>query len=549
MQADLFGAPRRRSTPRYYQEDAIAACVAALQSQRSTLAVLATGLGKTTLFSEMPSHFDGRVLVLAHRDELITQAAARLQNQTGEPVGIEKAENFAFGERVVVASVQSLKAKRLERMALYATPDLIVIDEAHRSMAPSYRDIFDYFSSSKLLGVTATPYRADKSGLGNVFEGIAYQMGFADGVRQGWLCRPDVHQVLVEDMDLSRIGTTAGDLNLKALNEEMLKHVEGIVKETLRLHGERCGPVFFPGKVAANLAAERFNALKPGCAAVITDDTSPEDRSDTIARCHAGDLQYLCNVNVATEGFDWPGADIVVLGRPTKSKGLYAQMIGRGSRTEPGVPDRTPGRDEADTRIAAIAASGKPGFIILDFVGNCGKHQIANTVDLFAEDKSEAVKKRAKQLLDDEKLTDPLEAIAAAEEDLAALARSIQSKVKATVQRFDFFRDVMGDTGGKVTNAKMSPPATPAQIATLEKSGVPIPDGLTKAGATAAIAKVIKRRQKNLATPRQLATLAKYGWEKPNIYFKTASQLIDFVAGRGWRATKDELEGFARSLQ
>jgi superfamily II DNA or RNA helicase len=195
---------------RHYQDQAIDAVLAEwAEGHRATLLVAATGLGKTTMFAELlrrrASH--GRSLVIAHREELINQAAARIEAQTGLTVGVEMADSRSSHlqpQQVVVATMQTLRGKRLGGFPkdAFAT---IVIDEAHRSLAKSYRTIADHFAGAKLLGVTATPDRSDKLGLGAVYQSVAYQYDIAEAIADGWLVPLVQHRVHCSALDVSQV--------------------------------------------------------------------------------------------------------------------------------------------------------------------------------------------------------------------------------------------------------------------------------------------------------------------------------------------------------
>ena len=157
------------NTPRDYQQAAIAGVMKAFEAKRSTLAVLATGLGKTVIAAEL-ARLRGDVLFIAHRETLIDQAAQKLRRWTGQHVAIEKAERRSRGGQFVVASVQSLRGDRLRFFAAgHQHIKTIIIDECHRAAAKSYRDVLAAFPDAKVLGLTATADRGDKKALGTVF--------------------------------------------------------------------------------------------------------------------------------------------------------------------------------------------------------------------------------------------------------------------------------------------------------------------------------------------------------------------------------------------
>lgn len=216
-------------TLRPYQEQAVAAVEQAFNEVRSTLIVLATGCGKTIVFSHLAAREvrrGGRVLILAHRGELLTQAIDKLRAATGIVAGLEKAEEtsaVAWDEMpytVVVGSVQSMKSER--RLARFAKDEfsLIVIDECHHALTGTYRAVIDHFPEARLLGVTATPDRGDLRSLGEVFEKIAFEYSIVDAIRGGYLC-PIRAQTVPLQIDLSSVAKQGGDYQAAGLGSAL----------------------------------------------------------------------------------------------------------------------------------------------------------------------------------------------------------------------------------------------------------------------------------------------------------------------------------------
>lgn len=533
---------------RYYQRDAVNAFYDSLdEGYRRPLMVMATGLGKTQTFGAIAKHWKGRVLVLAHREELVSQAHARLEEMTGELVGVEKAEMSSRFERVVVGSVQTVsKKKRLEKLKMFGGFSLVIVDEAHHYVAKSYRRPIEYFDATT-LGVTATPWRGDKRALGKVFDTVCYEKGILDGIEEGFLVPLKGCQVDVQSIDLRQVKVSAGDFVKSQLDAEVLKGVEGIVQKTLELYPRRRGPIFFPGKASAVMAASRFNALKEGSAAVVTDDTPSDERRRIMAAVRRGDIQYLCNVMVATEGFDWPEANLVGLARPTKSYTVHTQMIGRGTRTTADV-NSIAAYDQTQDRLSAISQSNKQDCVVLDFVGNCGKHEPVKLVDIFQGRFSDAEVKLAKKLERQDPGSDPRENLNKARKELQRLAKSYQSTVSATVKRFDLFAatGISSKASAAYTARYGFEPATYAQRILLDKWGVPTDSKTSKSDASKAINALRKRRQKGLATPKQLQVLFRQGWDQRNITFETASFLLNYCRTKKWKA---DLQGMKQALK
>ena len=360
---------------RSYQEAAVDGIFEAWRSARSTLLVQPTGTGKTVTFAHVINRMPmGRALVLAHREELIVQAADKIARVTGAKPDTEMAEMRAdhgmFGKaRVVVSSIQTQCAGRNgdTRMKRFDPQEfgLLVVDEAHHATAPTYRRVLEHYGQNqdlKILGVTATPDRHDEEALGQVFDSVAFDYELLDAIRDGWLVPIHQRSVVVDGLDYSGVRTTAGDLNGADLARvmEYEETLHGIAHPTVELAAGRKALVFAASVAHAERLCEIFNRHSTGCARFVTGTTPKDERRGMLADYAAGKFQMLVNVGVATEGFDEPGIQVVVMARPTKSRALYAQMAGRGTRALPGLVDA---HEAADARRAAIAASAKPACI------------------------------------------------------------------------------------------------------------------------------------------------------------------------------------------
>ncbi len=279
-QLGLWRAPQPQSTLRYYQTEAVYAVAEAFETHQKVLIELATSAGKTTIFSEVARLWPGRVLVLAHRDELIQQAKLRLEAHCGEMVGVEQADFYAGRERVVVGSFDTVRQpKRLARM-LAAGFGLCIIDECHHAVSRTYLATLRALAAAgtKILGVTATPDRGDKRALGIAFDHCAYRFGICEGIESGYITPVSGARVAVDAVDLSQVTSVAGDFNQGELDEVMIKAIEAIVKVTLARWPDRKGVGFFPGVKSAEMAAARFNQERPGSAAFVSGNTPEDER-------------------------------------------------------------------------------------------------------------------------------------------------------------------------------------------------------------------------------------------------------------------------------
>lgn len=336
---------------------------------RRLLVSLPTGTGKTVIFSQFPKYFrmKRRLLVLAHRRELLDQALTKFR--AADPtlsVGVEQAGRAAGDAQIVIASVQTLRGKRLAEL----NPEdfyLVVVDEAHHAVAPTYRQIFEHLglmndTGSKLLvGFTATPRRGDKQTLGEVFQEIAYSKGLDEMIRDGYLC-PIAGWRVHTEADLDGVKTRAGDFVESALAAvvDNTQRNELLVRAYRQYaSGRRC--IAFCVNVAhARHVADEF--LRAGLRArAVWGAMPPEARSEVLAELSAGKLDVVTNCNVLTEGFDEPTVNCVLMARPTRSLGLYVQMVGRGTRLSPGKTD----------------------LVVIDISDNSRRHTLAGLNALF----------------------------------------------------------------------------------------------------------------------------------------------------------------------
>lgn len=426
---------------------------------RSTLAVLATGLGKTVIFSHLAREASGRVLVLAHRDELIRQAAEKLREVTGEEAGVEKAderlpETALYKPRLVVSSVQTLQQEARRAKFDPSEFGLLITDEAHHAVASSYQSVFAHWMQNpacRHLGVTATPKRLDRLAMGRVYDSVAVNYGIEWAIQEGWLVPILQRAVVVEGLDFSSLPSKAGDFSKadleKILSEEKVLHATA--RPTVEVAGDMPTLVFCVNVAHAKLMAAVLDRYKPGSAAALSGKTPPEERAATVARFKGGDLQFLCNCNLFLEGFDAPNVRAVVMARPTKSVSLYEQVLGRGTRPESGVVDRH-AAGTAEQRRQAIRRSGKPDMLVLDFVGNSGRHRIVTAQDVLGGRYGEPVRQYARQLAE-QKPAEVGELLGQAADELAYLQElaDLERRRKIVADRAEYqAREVSPFAGG-----------------------------------------------------------------------------------------------------
>lgn len=455
----------------------------------------------------------GRVLVIAHREELIYQAVAHAK-RAGVTAGIEMGELHCRGEQVVVATVQTLVAKRkcktckgsgcpechargythrMDRFDPFSF-DAVIIDEGHHATAKTYRMVLKHFRQNKelkVLLVTATPQRSDGIGLWNVVESCAYSMELKTAIDNGWLC--PIRQMFVEvhGLDLSAVKTKAGgDLADGELERQFLGDTDA---ERERLLHEVAKPaidqakgrpllIFAAGVRHAMELAAACNAYDGINAECVVGDTDKNERKKIIERYKTGETNVLVGCGVFTEGFDAPATEVVAMARPTKSLSLYLQCIGRGTRPLPGVVD---GIELAEDRRESIATSEKAVCVVLDFCGNAGNHKLISVADCLAgeavdpHDLEEAVI-AAKGMQDPADMEELIEKAKQAREAREAIAEEaakqrLSTKNKAdkcdyTASDVDLFA---GNPFDAIANYKpQSGGASPAQVKYLVAFGV-----------------------------------------------------------------------------
>lgn len=383
-------------TLRDYQGEAIAAVRREFERSSSTVLVLPTGTGKTVVMAKLASEWPGgNVLLLAHRIELLDQAQDKIGRELGYLPSVEQGlravdlDCMWQGGHVLVGSVQTMCGdKRLEKFRAFPF-DLIMVDECHHATAASYRKVIDYFRELnpglKVLGVTATPRRADNAALGTIFDSVAYELGINEAIAGGWLVPIEQEFVSVDGIDFSHVSlgkNEVGESDLKASELEQVlveeEALHALARPILEKAGSRQALVFTAGVAHAHMLAAVLNRYRDGSAKAVDGTTLKTARKEIVDDFAAGKLQFLTNYGVFTEGFDVPPVALVAMGRPTKSVGLYTQMLGRGMRPLEGVVDGLP---DAEARRDAIKASGKPSVLVLDFVGN-SRHKLVSSVDV-----------------------------------------------------------------------------------------------------------------------------------------------------------------------
>ncbi|EGG83551.1 hypothetical protein HMPREF9477_00926 [Lachnospiraceae bacterium 2_1_46FAA] len=496
---------------------------------KRTLLVLPTGCGKTIVFAKIVEDCvrEGRrVLILAHRAELLEQAADKLSRSTGLKCAVEKAEESCLGSwfRVVVGSVQSMqRPKRLQQFERDYF-DTIVIDEAHHCISDGYQTVLQYFSEADILGVTATPDRGDMRNLGSYFENLAYEYTLPKAIKEGYLV-PIKALTIPLKIDMSGVGMQSGDFKAGDIGTVLDPYLQSIADEMIKYCMDRKTVVFLPLVKTSQKFCQILN--EKGFAAAEVNGNS-QDREEILSDYENGKYNVLCNSMLLTEGWDCPEVDCVIVLRPTKVRSLYCQMVGRGTRLYP----------------------GKDHLLLLDFLWHTERHELCHPASLICE--NEDVARQMTKNMEEEPgiAIDIEEAERSAAEDVVvqreeALAKQLsemKKRKKKLVDPLQFEMSIQAeDLSGYIPSFgwEMSPPSD-KQKKTLEKLGI-MPDEIENAGKAAKLLdRLDKRRAEGLTTPKQIRFLEGRGFQHVGTWkFETAKNLIDRIAGNGWRIPRD----------
>ena len=421
---------------------------------------------------------------------------------------------------------------------------IIVVDEGHHGTSKSYRKVLDWYLNGnpaiKVLGVTATPDRADEEALSQVYESVAFDYEIEDAIRDGWLVPIQQQMVTVEGLDFSACRTTAGDLNGRDLAAvmEYEANLHKVVTPSVEIIGNRRALVFAASVEHAERMSEMFNRHRMGSSAWVCGKTDKDERKRTLADFASGRVQIVVNCAVLTEGFDNPGVEVVIMARPTKSRSLYAQMAGRSTRPAESIAHELGDHESPEARRAIIEASEKPNCLIVDFVGNAGRHKLMTSVDILGGKVSERARELAVQ-----RLTacpgDVQEAVGAAEEEERKEAErkaARRAKLKATavyktapVSPFDVFDLKPALSRGWDRGKKL----TDRQANLLRKQGIE-PDSMPYHQAKQVLNTLFDRWDKGLCSFKQAAILRKRGLAT-DVTREEAGRMLDAIAQKeGW---------------
>ena len=496
---------------------------------KKTLLVLPTGCGKTIVFAKITEDCvrqGARVLILAHRGELLEQASDKIEKATGLKSAVEKAENSCINSwyRVVVGSVQTLmRDKRLNQFSCDYF-DTIIIDEAHHVISDSYQKILEHFSEANVLGVTATPDRGDMKNLGQVFDSLAYEYTLPQAIKEGYLT-PIKAVTIPLKLDLSGVSTQAGDFKASDIDTALDPYLYQIATEMKKYCANRKTVVFLPLVKTSQKFRDILNTQGFNAAEVNGNST---DRAEVLNDFENNKYNVLCNSMLLTEGWDCPSVDCIIVLRPTKVRGLYCQMVGRGTRL----------------------CKGKEDLLLLDFLWHTERHELCRPAHLICTS-DEVAKKMTENLAENSGCPiDIEEAEEKASEDVVeqrerALAEQLQkmkTRKRKLVDPLQFEMSIQAEDLSSYVPAfgwEMAPPSK-KQVQALEKLGI-FPDEIDNAGkATMLLERLQKRKETGLTTPKQIRCLERYGFQHVGEWqFENAKKMIDRIAANGWHVPRN----------
>ena len=518
---------------RPYQQEARSAVENEWDAGNSrTLLVLPTGCGKTIVFAKISEdrvRQGDRVLILAHRGELLDQAADKIKTATGLICSTEKAEQSCLDSgsmwyRITVGSVQSLmRQSRLDRFD-HDYFNTIIIDEAHHAVSDSYQRVLQHFDSARVLGVTATPDRGDMRELGNVFDTLAYEYTLPRAIKEGYLS-PIKALTIPLNLDLSGVGIQSGDFKPGDLDCALDPYLRQIAKEMQKYCSDRKTVVFLPLIKTSQKFRDILN--ESGFRAAEVNGNS-DDRAEVLADFDAGRYNVLCNSMLLTEGWDCPSVDCVIVLRPTKVRSLYCQMVGRGTRL----------------------CEGKDHLLLLDFLWHTERHELCRPAHLIC-DNAEVAEKMTEDLTEQAGCEMDIEEAAQTasdevqqqrEEALAQKLAEMKKRKRALVDPLQYEMSIQAaDLSGYVPSFgwECAPP-TDKQKTALEKLGI-FPDEIDNAGkAKLLLDRLEKRKQAGLTTPKQIRFLESRGFSHVGTWdFSAASNMISRISANGWKVPRE----------
>ena len=401
--------------------------------------------------------------------------------------------------------------------------DTIIIDEAHHAISESYQNVLRHFPAAKVLGVTATPDRGDMKDLGSVFESLAYEYTLPQAIKEGYLS-PIKAVTIPITLDISGVATQAGDFKASDIDTALDPYLYQIADEMLKYCAERKTVVFLPLVKTSQKFRDILN--ERGFMAAEVNGES-EERAEILEAFDKGEYNVLCNSMLLTEGWDCPSVDCVVVLRPTKVRGLYCQMVGRGTRL----------------------CEGKTELLLLDFLWHTERHELCRPAHLICQNE-EVAQKMTENLADEAGCAVDIEeaekqasedVVAQREEALAKQLKAMKTRKRKLVDPLQYEMSIQAEDLSSYVPAFgwECAPATDKQRERLEKLGI-LPDAIENAGkASLILDRLEKRRAAGLTTPKQIRLLENYGFQHVGKWsFEQASGMIARISANGWRVPR-----------
>lgn len=516
--SDLFGLSEEgRKALRYYQEEATAAAVDLYNQQKNSVIICATGTGKTIIGAEIIRRIAKPTLWIAHRENLLDAAIQKIHAQTGIVPHKEKAKYYANRKaEIVCGSVQSMQRDRLKTFSNLHF-EYGIVDEAHHAVANTYRNILDYFSFNH-TGLTATPDRKDDKHLNDIYDAIAYEYPLHKAIKEGHLVPIKGYKVKDFDIDLSQLRIVAGDFQDRDLEEVISRDVARI-SESIKEQSEGLKTLCFcPTVESARIMAEAMNAI--GVSADYVAGNKNNDKA--FYDFHVGNISHLFSVDMVLEGYDEPSIQALVILRPTGSRIVYSQMVGRGTRLHP----------------------GKDHIKLIEFTFNSDRLKLVSPFELFSTaGYGEMVQGAAEEAASRSDSIDYMQLLDEANEMMYSVKGILGRLIKpATAYGFTEFNpvafgdllgvDITGEFDIHYNGRKLTGRATDKQKDILKRFGVSPKDEVDKAQASLLIGKIFEKEYipyKGPATVKQKEILRRYGVNTENMMKAQATVLIEQI--------------------
>jgi len=518
MQYDLFAQEVEEFYElRPYQEEAVNAILDSYKRGVNPLLIMATGTGKTQVFSSVIHETGDKSLVLAHRETLIDQAIEKISRITGRRPQKEKANAWAEkNSEIVVASVQSMQNSRMERFPKDYF-GFLTTDEAHHAPAKSYRNIYNYFDSAVHLGVTATPDRADTKKLGTIYDEIAYEYSLLQAIKDKYLAPIKGYKVKDFTIDLNGLKIYAGDYSDGELGKLIEDYIAPIAKSIEEQSAWMKTMVFMPTVESSRLMCDALRSLSID-AGYVAGNT--DNQKQVLYDFHVGNISHLVSCDMLLEGYDEPSVEAIVMLRPTGSRTVYTQIVGRGTRLFP----------------------GKESLKLIEFTYNSDRLKLVTPYELFtSKENTERVRQEAEGLAENMDEIDYLSMIEEAKDRFYNIS-NIMNRMIIPGYGFTEFDplalgdaldvDITGEYNLQYKGHKVEGPVTMKQMQLLERYGVKKFSDIDRAQASMLISKLFENGYRPLtgeATPKQKSFLQRHGIESSRLMKAQASMLIDKI--------------------